>query len=104
MKVIKATATAILTLASLNAFAANPQAQSEPVRVVAFKSGGGAIIRVCADKRGRPYDISMVQSSGDKAMDKAVFRAAKSWKFPPVKPDGTPRQECEDVPVELKVN
>ena len=51
-----------------------------------------------------PYDISMVQSSGDKKMDRAVFQAAKRWKFAHVRPDGTERPECEDVPVSMKVN
>jgi len=101
MKVSSKAALALLFFASCNTFSANP---TEPVRVIASKSDGRAIILVCADKQGRPYDISIVESSGNKAMDKAVFRAAKSWKFSPIKPDGTARQECEEVPVELKVN
>ena len=63
-----------------------------------------AVIRVCADKHGRPYDITMVQSSGDKKMDRAVFQAAKRWKFPRIRPDGTERPECEDVPVSMKID
>ena len=101
MKVLSKSSFALFVFASFNALAINP---TEPARVIASKASGTAIILVCADKQGRPYDISIVQSSGDKAMDKAVFRAAKTWKFPPIKPDGTPRHECEEVPVELKVN
>jgi len=101
MKILSKSSLALLVLASFNALAVNP---TEPVRVIASKATGEAIILVCADKQGRPYDISIVQSSGDRAMDKAVFRAAKTWKFSPIKPDGTPRQECEQVPVELKSN
>ena len=101
MKVLSKSSFALFVFASFNALAINP---TEPARVIASKASGTAIILVCADKQGRPYDISIVQSSGDKAMDKAVFRAAKTWKFSPVKPDGAPRQECEQVPVELKTN
>ena len=94
---------ALVSIATANAVAAEPLPQ--PVRAIGVAGAdASAVIRVCADKQGRPYDISMVQSSGDKKMDRAVFQAAKRWKFPPVRPDGTERPECEDVPVSMKVN
>ena len=94
---------ALVAVAPVNALAGEPTQQ--PVQSVGVSGAdASAVIRVCADKQGRPYDISMVQSSGDKKMDRAVFQAAKRWKFPHVRPDGTERPECEDVPVSMKVN
>ena len=94
---------ALAAVFTLNAVASEPAQQ--PVQSVGVSAAdASAVIRVCADKQGRPYDISMVQSSGDKKMDRAVFQAAKRWKFPHVRPDGTERPECEDVPVSMKVS
>ena len=94
---------ALMSIATANAFASDPLPQ--PVRAIGVAGAdASAVIRVCADKQGRPYDISMVQSSGDKKKDRAVFQAAKRWKFPRVRPDGTERPECQDVPVSMKVN
>ncbi len=61
-----------------------------------------AIIRVCADKAGRPYDISIVRAANDNRVRKAIINAAKSWKFPATNSDGTQRQECEDIPVQVQ--
>ena len=94
---------ALAAISTVNAAATEPAQQ--PVQSVGVSGAdASAVIRVCADKNGRPYDISMVQSSGDKKMDRAVFQAAKRWKFPHVRPDGTERPECEDVPVSMRVN
>ena len=94
---------ALAAISTVNAAATEPAQQ--PVQSVGVScADASAVIRVCADKNGRPYDISMVQSSGDKKMDRAVFQAAKRWKFPHVRPDGTERPECEDVPVSMRVN
>ena len=103
MKDLRNLLVALVGIAAANAFATAPMPQEVQV-VGVHGADASAVIRVCADKAGRPYDISMVQSSGDKKMDRAVFQAAKRWKFPPVRPDGTERPECEDVPVSMKVN
>ena len=103
MNVFRYLMLALVAVAPVNALAGEPAQQ--PVQSVGVSGAdASAVIRVCADKQGRPYDISMVQSSGDKKMDRAVFQAAKRWKFPHVRPDGTERAECEDVPVSMKVS
>ena len=57
---------------------------------------------ICADQAGKPYDIHMVRSSGNKSLDLAAMRSAKSWKFPAQKADGTARPECEEVPIDFR--
>ncbi len=86
----------------LSACATHGKESSEP-RVSRSADQPNAMIRVCADKQGRPFDITMIQSSGNKDIDRAIIRAAKSWKFPQVHADGSVRNECEDVPVSAKL-
>ena len=61
-----------------------------------------ALLSVCVDNAGKPYEVKVVRSSGDKSMDLAAARVAKKWRFEMVKPDGTKRAACEDVPITLK--
>ena len=89
-------------LIPVSAYAENLMQEVQVVGVAG--ADASAVIRVCADKQGRPYDITMIQSSGDKKMDRAVFQAAKRWKFPRIRKDGTERPECEDVPVSMKID
>jgi len=58
-----------------------------------------AVIRVCADAAGRPYDISIQRSTGDTVLDRAVIQAAKSWRYPGT--DGERQPGCVNVPVRV---
>ena len=93
---------AATTALVLSACATHGKESSGP-RVLRSADQSNAMIRVCADKQGRPFDITMIQSSGNKDIDRAIIRAAKSWKFPQVNADGSVRNECEDVPVSAKL-
>jgi TonB family protein len=58
-----------------------------------------AVIRVCADAAGRPYDISVQRSTGDTDLDRAVIQAAKSWSY--LGTDGDRPQGCDNVSVRV---
>jgi len=62
-----------------------------------------AVLSICVDPSGKPYDVKVVQSSGNMSMDLAAAKAAKKWRFDMTKPDGTKRATCEDVPITMKV-
>jgi len=62
-----------------------------------------AVLSVCVDTSGKPYEVTVVRSSGNKSMDLAAVKAAKKWHFDTTKPDGTKRAPCEDVPITMKV-
>ena len=62
-----------------------------------------AILSVCVDTSGKVYEVTVVRSSGNQSMDLAAVKAAKKWKFETIKPNGTKRAPCEDVPITMKV-
>jgi TonB family protein len=42
------------------------------------------------DPQGKPYEITVIESTGNKALEKAAVEAAEDWEFEPATLNGTP--------------
>ncbi len=72
-----------------------------PQVIRASEADADCVIRVLVDRRGRPIDIAVERPCNDPQTDRAVLKAARSWKYPPEIVGGKPQQTWHLVPVRL---
>lgn len=51
---------------------------------------GWVALNFMVDPQGKPYEITVIESTGNKQLEKAAVRAAEDWEFEPATLDGTP--------------
>lgn len=59
---------------------------------MAIKRGiqGRVLVKILINEQGRPYDVSVLKSSGFKMLDEAAIKTAMQWKFSPALVNGKP--------------
>jgi TonB family protein len=58
---------------------------------------GWVMLNLMVDPRGKPYEIAVTDSSGNKVLEQAALEAAKNWEFEPATLNGTPIDACTRV-------
>ena len=62
---------------------------------------GTVLVQVEVDTAGRPADVSVVQSSRSRALDRAAVRAVQRWEFSPALRAGQPVASKVLIPIEF---
>ncbi|MYD78802.1 MAG: energy transducer TonB, partial [Gammaproteobacteria bacterium] len=75
------------------------QAPRYPYRSRANNEQGRVILRVVVDRKGKPKEVSVLESSGYSRLYKAARKAVKRWRFQPAQKDGHSIQGVVQVPI-----
>lgn len=75
-----------------------------PRRELARGIEGQTRLRVLVGLDGRPQEISVLRSSGNRNLDLAAIRGVKRWLFRPYTVGGIPRPVWAEVPVNFKID
>lgn len=75
-----------------------------PRRELARGIEGSTRLRVLVGVDGRPQQISVLRSSGNRNLDLAAMRGVKRWLFKPYTVAGIPRPVWAEVPVSFKID
>jgi protein TonB len=70
-----------------------------PPEYACRRIGGTAVLDVALAANGYPVRVSVMASSGNKALDDSAVRAVKEWKFRPATLRGQPTTSRLQVPV-----
>jgi len=95
------------SVANAAASAAVPISQPPPVypRAAMQMSREGRVrVRVDIGPDGVPTDSSLVESSGDRDLDRAALQGVRRWRFKPALAHGAPVASNVTVPIEFKLN
>lgn len=65
---------------------------------------GRVRVRVDIGADGVPTDSSLVESSGDRDLDRAALQAVRRWRFKPALAHGAPVASNVTVPIEFRLN
>lgn len=77
-------------------------AYPESERVVGNE--GWVHVNFMIDPRGKPYEVAVVESTGNKAFEKAAVSAVEKWTFEPATGGGTPIHAGQDYKVLFHMN
>lgn len=83
--------------------ASNP-APDYPMRARRKGWEGRVVLRVAVDRRGRPADIRVAETSGHAILDEAAHRTVAAWVFRPATRGGRPIAAEALVPVVFRLN
>lgn len=76
-----------------------------PRRALRAGTEGTVLLEVLVDVDGRPLQVEVVGSSGDRELDRAAQRQVlERWTFQPAVRDGRPVQAIGLVPIEFSLN
>lgn len=78
-----------------------PEYPSEALRA---REEGVVLVRATIDTAGNPSDISIVDRSGSRELDRAAREAVGKWTFTPATRDGRKIVSTVEVPVEFKLD
>lgn len=76
----------------------NP-APTYPRAALRRRESGTVVLRVRVDPGGVPADVSLVQGSGSRYLDRAASEAVRRWRFRPAMRDGRPVSGEVQVPI-----
>ncbi|MCR6687550.1 energy transducer TonB [Pseudoxanthomonas sp.] len=70
----------------------------------ALRSGseGRVVVSIEVGADGTPTDVSVVERSGDRALDRAALQAARQWRFEPAIRDGKAVAATVRLPVDFR--
>lgn len=75
-----------------------------PAALVRAQVQGTVLLKILVDIDGKPLDVSVARSSGDKRLDRAaVEHVRKRWMFHPALRDGQAVQAIGMVPIDFKL-
>jgi protein TonB len=60
-------------------------------------------LRVLVDVDGRPEDVSVAATSGERLLDDAALDAVRTWRFEPARRDGVPMRAWAIVPIRFQL-
>ncbi len=63
---------------------------------------GSVVVRVDVDPSGVPMDVTVIQRSGSRDLDRAATDAVRRWRFLPAQANGQPVQGSIEVPFDFK--
>ncbi|MBS0214503.1 MAG: energy transducer TonB [Proteobacteria bacterium] len=75
-----------------------------PRNAMQMSREGRVRVRVDIGADGVPTDSSLVESSGDRDLDRAALQGVRRWRFKPAMAHGTPIASNVTVPIEFKLN
>ena len=75
-----------------------------PRNAMLMSHEGRVRVRVDIGADGVPTDSSVVESSGDRDLDRAAMQAVRRWRFKPATAHGAPVASNVTVPIEFKLN
>lgn len=87
--------------------AATPISQPPPTyprNAMQMSREGRVRVKVEIGADGVPTDSSLVESSGDRDLDRAALQGVRRWRFKPAMAHGTPVASDVTVPIEFKLN
>jgi periplasmic protein TonB len=73
-----------------------------PFELACAGVGGTTTLAVTIGVEGRPTQVTLVQSSGNTALDEAAQQRVKTWQFKPATANGQPTPKTIQVPVNFK--
>ena len=74
-----------------------------PPRCLRLGIEGLVKVRVLVGEDGRPQEVTIGESSGDSALDRAAMEAVRDWEFTPAMRNGLPVRAWAVVPIEFKL-
>jgi protein TonB len=74
-----------------------------PPRCLRMGIEGRVKVRVLVGENGRPQEVTIGESSGEDALDRAAMDAVREWRFEPARSNGVPVRAWAIVPVEFKL-
>lgn len=74
-----------------------------PPRCLRLGIEGLVKVRVLVGEDGMPQEVTIGQSSGDSALDRAAMEAVQEWAFTPAMRNGSPVRAWAVVPIEFKL-
>jgi protein TonB len=72
-----------------------------PAAALRRGESGTVVVRVEVDASGTPGDVSLVQRSGSRDLDRAAMDAIRDWHFRPAQRDGHPVPGSIDIPFDF---
>ncbi len=63
---------------------------------------GSVVVRVDVDATGAPVDVTIIQRSGSRDLDRAATDAVRRWRFQPAQSNGQPVPGSIEVPFDFK--
>ncbi|PNS07846.1 energy transducer TonB [Solilutibacter silvestris] len=79
-------------------------APNYPRTAMQMSREGRVRVKVEIDAEGVPTDSSLVESSGDRDLDRAALQSVRRWRFKPALAHGTPVASNATVPIEFKLS
>jgi len=92
-----------------------PMPQSRPARPLASNAepkyptaalrsgiGGTVMVRAEVDASGQPVNVSVIERSGSRDLDRAALNAVRQWRFEPAMRNGRATTSVVQVPVDFK--
>lgn len=64
---------------------------------------GTVVLQVRVDKDGRPADVTVLESSGYRALDDAASRAVRQWRFRPARAGAINFESTVNIPVRFQL-
>lgn len=75
-----------------------------PRQAMQLSREGRVRVKVDIGADGVPTDSSLVESSGDRDLDRAALQGVRRWRFKPAMAHGAPVASDVTVPIEFKLN
>uniref|UniRef100_UPI0003B467A3 energy transducer TonB n=1 Tax=Xanthomonas maliensis TaxID=1321368 RepID=UPI0003B467A3 len=73
-----------------------------PPQLACAGIGGKTVLKVVIGPQGTPTEVSLVQSSGQPALDTSAQTRVREWKFNAATRNGQPVPQTIQVPVDFK--
>ena len=65
---------------------------------------GRVVLRVGVDATGKPFDVTIIRSSGHGRLDRAAAEALRQWRFKPARQGGRNVAGSVEVPVTFRLS
>ena len=83
-------------------FAGQSPAPAYPAAALRRGEAGSVVVRVEVDATGYPNNVTVIQRSGSRELDRAATDAVRRWRFSPAVSNGQPVPGSIEVPFDFK--